>query len=231
MIESVCDFVVHPFDKSQGEDGTIRVWFTDLDQQKVEATQLSWLSTREQLRAARLRSPLDRQRYVSSCVLTRRVLSNLTGIVPENLGIVRDKCGKPFLTLIGDAKHQPSENSLKFNVSHSEDAFCIATTLRYDVGVDIEVVNPTLDVWAISKASLHSEDIDRVWSASPKERSLVFYRLWTRREAFAKMLGHGVNSDHLHHAPSIPWSLRSLEFTLRGKQIVGSVAFAASTKR
>ena len=83
MIESVCDFVVHPFDKSQGEDGTIRVWFTDLDQQKVEATQLSWLSTREQLRAARLRSPLDRQRYVSSCVLTRRVLSNTLWKAPR----------------------------------------------------------------------------------------------------------------------------------------------------
>jgi 4'-phosphopantetheinyl transferase len=231
MIESVSDFVVHRFDDLPCGDGSVRVWFTDLDQQETRAPQISWLSRNEQIRAARLKNPLERERFIASRVFIRRVLSDLTGIAPEDLGILRDKCGKPFLTLTGDAKYQPLENSLEFNVSHSEDAFCIATTLGDNVGVDVEVVNPNLDVLAISKASLHSEDIDRIQRALPDERSLVFYRLWTRREAFAKMLGHGVDSDHLKHAPSMPWSLRSLEFTLGEKQIVGSVAFAASTKR
>src|SRR3989442_4856441 len=229
MMEAVSDFVVHRLDDVPGGDGSVRAWFTDLVQQETGTAQLSWLSSNEQMRAARLRNPLEHQRYIASRVLIRRVLSDLTGIVPEDLGILRDKCGKPFLTLPGEAKHQSSENSLRFNVSHSENALCIATALGCNVGVDIEVVNPNLDVLTICKASLQSEDIDQVQRASPNERSLVFYRLWTMREAFAKMLGHGINSDHLHRATSMPWALRSFEFTLGERQIVGSVA--TSTNR
>lgn len=226
MMGLVSNFFVHCVDDVPGDDASIRVWFTDLDQQKTETTQFSWLSTSEKVRAARLKSPLARQRYVTSRVFTRRLLSDLTGILPENLEILADKCGKPYLNLPVAAHHLSSESLLRFNISHSENAFCIATALGSRVGVDIEVVNPNLDVLAISDASLQPEDIDRVQRSSLDERSLVFYRIWTRREAFAKMLGHGVSSDHVHAAPAPSWSLRSLEFTLSEKQIEGSLAIA-----
>jgi 4'-phosphopantetheinyl transferase len=231
MLGSVSDTVAHHFGDDPIDDAGVRVWSNDLDLQKIEIEQLSWLSTNEHVRVARLKSPLERQRYIASCVSTRRALSDMTGILPENLEIYRDRCGKPYLTTPSTAQRPPLGDLLKFNISHSENGFCIVAALGRDVGVDVEVVNPNLDVLAISKASLHSEDIDRIQRALPDERSLVFYRVWTRREAFAKMLGHGVDSDHLQHAPSMPWSLRSLEFTLGEKQIVGSVAFAASTTR
>ncbi len=231
-MESVSDFVVHRVDDVPGDDGSVRVWFMDLDQQETGTAQLSWLSTSERVRAARLQSPLERQRYIASCVSTRRLLSDLTGIPPENLEILRDNCGKPGLSLpAAAAHHRPSDISLRFNISHSENALCIATALGRHVGGDIEVVNPNLDFSAIGDSCLQLEDIDLVRRSSLDERSLVFCRLWTRREAFAKMLGHGVNSDHLHCAPSLPWSLRPIEFTLGEKQIVGSLAIAASTQR
>ncbi|TMI57120.1 4'-phosphopantetheinyl transferase superfamily protein, partial [Candidatus Bathyarchaeota archaeon] len=53
----------------------------------------------------------------------------------------------------------------------------------------IEVVNPSLDVLAISWACFDQRNYEQVRCSSPNERVLVFYRLWTRREAFAKMLG------------------------------------------
>jgi len=227
ITELVSGFVIHRIDDLPDDDGSIRVVSTDLDQQETETAQLSWLSTSEKVRAARLKSPLERHRYTASNVSTRRVLNGLTGILPENLEIFRDKCGKPYLTSPAAAVHPPSESPLKFSVSHSENCLCVATALGRHVGVDIEVMNPNLDARAISETCLPLEDIDRVRRSSLRERSLVFYRLWTRREAFAKMRGHGVNSDHLHRTPSLPWSLRSIEFTLGKKQIVGSFAIAA----
>jgi len=228
MINSAIDSVVHRFDDVSRGDGNFRVWFTDLDQQATESAQLSWLSTSEKVRAARLKSPLARQRYMASRVFTRRLLSDLTGILPENLEILADKCGKPYLNVPVAAGHLSSERLLRFNISHSENVFCIATAIDSHVGVDIEVVNPNLDVLAISEACLQQDDIDRIRHSSLDERSLVFYRLWTRKEAFAKMLGHGVSSDHVHNTPATPCSLRSLDHTLSEKQIVGSLAIAAS---
>src|SRR5437016_12528013 len=109
MMGLVSNFFVHCVDDVPGDDASIRVWFTDLDQQKTETTQFSWLSTSEKVRAARLKSPLARQRYVTSRVFTRRLLSDLTGILPENLEILADKCGKPYLNLPVAAHHLSSE--------------------------------------------------------------------------------------------------------------------------
>jgi phosphopantetheinyl transferase len=228
MMKQVNDSVAHRLGhESFSNNQDVRVWFTDLDQQHTDIAELSWLSKNEQVRAARLKSPLERQRYLAGRVFTRHVLSNLTGVAPENVEIIIDQCGKPCLTLPEVTGRLPLESLLKFNVSHSENFLCIATALGCDVGVDIEVVNPDLDVLAISEACLDGEDTHRVRCSFPSERSLVFYQLWTGREAFAKMMGHGVSSDHVHRTPALTWSLRSLEFTLGEKQIVGSLAIGA----
>jgi phosphopantetheinyl transferase len=228
MTKQVNGFVFHRLGhESFSNNRSAGVWFTDLDQEQSDVARLSWLSKSEQIRAARLKSPLERQRYLAGRVFTRCVLSNLTGVSPENVEIIVNQCGKPCLTLPPVAGHLPSGSLLKFNVSRSENFLCIATGLGCDVGVDIEVVNPDLDVLAISEACLDSEDTHRVRCSCPGKRSLVFYRLWTQKEAFAKMMGHGVSSDHVHRTPAPPWSLGSLEFTLGEKQIVGSLAIGA----
>jgi len=229
MMKQVNDFV-HRFDhESLSDNMSVSVWFTDLDQQQIDMAQLSTLSTDEHAKAARLKSPLERQRYLAGRVFTRRILSKVTGISPENLEIIRDQCGKPRLSLPTVGERLQSKRLLRFNVSHSENFLSIATALGCDVGIDIEVENLGLDILAISQACLAQEDNEQVQCASPNERSLVFYRIWTRREAFAKMLGHGVNSDHVHRTPAPPWSLRSLGLTLEEKQIVGSLAIATPT--
>jgi 4'-phosphopantetheinyl transferase len=228
MLKQVNDFVLHPIgDDPLIDDGRVRVWITNLDERHLEVAPLSWLSTSEHANAARLKNPIDRQRYIVSHIFTRRALSNLTGTAPASLDLLVDRCGKPRLNFPEVSGRLPSEGLLGFNISHSENILCIATALGCDVGVDIEVVNPDLDVLAISRACLDQEDIDLVRRSPLRERSLVFYRLWTRREAFAKMQGRGVASDHVNHTTAPSWSLRSLSFILEEKQIVGSLAIAA----
>jgi 4'-phosphopantetheinyl transferase len=227
-VEQVNDLVVLPFGYDPIIDnGRVHVWVTDLDEQQAEMPQLSWLSTNERAKAARLKNPIDRRRYLASRIFTRRALSNLTGIAPGCLELIVDKCGKPCLNLPEVSGRLPSGRLLGFNISHSENLLCVAIGLGCDVGVDIEIVNPGLDVLAISRTCLDQEDIDLVRCSPLRERSAVFYRLWTRREAFAKMQGHGVSSDHVHRTLNLSWSLESLEFTLGNKQIVGTLAISA----
>jgi 4'-phosphopantetheinyl transferase len=228
-MKPVNDFVHCLGHESFNDSGSVRVWFTDLDQQQTDIDQLAWLSTREHTRAARFRSPLQRQRYLAGRVFTRCILSEATGLAAESLEIITDQCGKPCLSPPAAGARLPSKGLLRFNVSHSENFLCMATALGRDVGIDIEVENPGLDILAISQACLGQEDNEQVQCTSPHERSLLFYQLWTRREAFAKMLGHGVNSEHVHRISAPRWSLRSLELTLDEKQIVGSLAITAPT--
>ena len=229
MMKQVNDFVHRFGHESFSDNRSVSVWFTDLDQQQTDMAQLSWLSTDEHAKAARLKNPLERQRYLAGRVFTRLILSEVTGIAPEKLEIIRNQCGKPCLSLPTVGGRLRSKRLLRFNVSHSENFLCIATALGCDVGIDIEVENPGLDILAISQTCLDQEDNERVQCSSLNERSLLFYQLWTRREAFAKMLGHGVDSDHVHRTSAPPWSLRSLELTLEEKQIVGSLAIATPT--
>jgi 4'-phosphopantetheinyl transferase len=228
MLEQVTDFVVDRTPHwSFSDDKNVRVWFIDLDQQRAEPIQLSCLSTSEHAKAARLKSSLDRRRYLASRIFTRRLLSTLTGIVPEDLEITTDKCGKPRLNLPSAVGRLSSETLFGFNISHSENFLGCAVALGVEVGIDIEVVNPDLDVLATSHACLDHLDVDQVRRASQNERSFVFYRLWTRREAFAKMLGHGVASDHVRYNLAQPWSIGSFEFAYGEKYVVGSIAIGA----
>jgi phosphopantetheinyl transferase len=228
MLEQVTDFVVDRTPNwSFSDDKNVCVLFTDLDKQRAEPIQLSWLSTSEHAKMARLKSSLDRRRYLASRIFTRRLLSNLTCTRPEDLEIVTDKCGKPRLNLPSGVGRLSSETLLGFNVSHAENFLGIAVALGVEVGIDIEVVNPDLDVLATSHACLDHLDMDQVRRSSQNERSFVFYRLWTRREAFAKMQGHGVVSDHVRYNLAQPWSIGSFELPYCEKHIVGSIAIGA----
>ena len=198
----------------------VHVWFTDLDKLDVELAHLSLLSASELARAARLKNRRERQRFIASHVFTRRVLGNITGILPESLEFHKDECGKPRLGVKAQVRDGPSRSLLSFNVSHSENILAMAAGRDCEVGIDVEVVNPNLDVLAIAQAGLEHADYDLVRSSTIGERALVFYRAWTRKEAFAKMQGHGVASDHTARIPALPWFLHSFEFALGRNRIV-----------
>ena len=208
----------------------VQVRYTDLDELETGPAELLMLSMGERVRAARLKSPLERQRYVASCVFTRRVLGDLSGVAPERLEFHRDKCGKPWLSVPVDMEHAELRELLSFSVSHSENVLGLAVGRGCGVGFDVEVVKQGLDILAVADASLSRADYDRVRSSTEDERCSVFYRLWTLREAFAKMQGHGVASDHVCEMPAVTWSLRSFELVLGGKRVVGSLCLADHTQ-
>ncbi len=229
MLEEINDFAIHSLADEPISDGTkVHIWLTDLDRQDIETPRVLEFSQSEQVRATGLKNPLDQRRYIASRVFTRSVLSNMTGIPPDSLEFCRDKCGKPWLRLSEDGAKVPSQE-LGFNLSHSENILGIAAGVGFDVGLDIEVVIPGLDVLAIAQVTLEQAAVEQLQSSPVGERPTVFYRLWTRREAFAKMQGHGVASDHVSGTPTQTMWLRSFEFILGDRAIVGSVSLRPIT--
>jgi 4'-phosphopantetheinyl transferase len=90
----------------------------------------------------------------------------------------RDERGKPFLV-----------NDERFvNWSHNEDYWVLAISREGPVGVDIESLSIEYQE-EVYDWILHDEEKERI------EQGVRFSEIWTRKEAYIKYLGVGMNED------------------------------------
>jgi len=99
--------------------------------------------------------------------------------------------GKPFLETIGDS----ANHDIRFNLSHSGEWALVALTNGAEVGVDIERREVNRPTPALAKYAFSVIEFEQ-WSAlDEEEKPGAFYRLWTRKEAYIKLLGKGLHLD------------------------------------
>jgi 4'-phosphopantetheinyl transferase len=135
------------------------------------------LSADERARAARLRDPVHRQRFVLAHAFLRRELAARLGTPPASLAFSFGPAGKPQV------------NGLQFSFSRSGEMAALAVSPRRAVGVDIEQVRP-IDVQLIAAHHFAAHETLAL-TASPDPLT-CFYRMWTRKEAALKMQGLGI---------------------------------------
>ncbi|MFA9195309.1 4'-phosphopantetheinyl transferase superfamily protein [Flavobacterium sp. FBOR7N2.3] len=86
---------------------------------------------------------------------------------------------------------------LHFNISHSEDYVVIAISRR-NLGIDIEYIAQDLPFTNLIPEVFEEREITAIHNSKDKKR--LFYSYWTRKEAFVKGLGTGIN-DNFKHIP------------------------------
>ncbi len=103
------------------------------------------------------------------------------------------------LEFFGNGKPHLANVEADFNLAHSKNYFAYAFTDKDDgfVGVDIEKTDNLKDINPVVKDYMHPDEqsyiLDR--SLSIEEQFTRFYEIWTRKEAFLKMLGVGINTN------------------------------------
>jgi len=113
--------------------------------------------------------------------LLRECLAPLSVDFNENYPICENKNGKPFLA---------DNPNLKFNISHSDGiAACVVS--HRECGIDCEKVGEYHPKAA--KRIFSENEIKMIESAPEDERGLLFFRVWTLKEAYAKALGVGIS--------------------------------------
>jgi 4'-phosphopantetheinyl transferase len=143
------------------------------------------LDDQERSRAARFLAPDHRRRYVAAHAALRLVLGHYLDEDPRRLRFAQGTHGKPTLA-------HPSAHDYRINLSHSAERALIAVARRRDVGVDIEVHRPEVDVYALAKYVLSPAE-RRAFAAVPApDRRAAFFRAWTRKESFVKGIGEGL---------------------------------------
>lgn len=162
--------------------GVVYLWEGRLDVpgRDVRAAR-ALLSDRETARADRFAHDRHRRRYTVARAHLRRILGRLTGTGPKDIGFRFEAHGKPFLS-----------GGPSFNQSHSEERIMIAVADHGRIGVDIEEIRPVKYLTGLAGKHFAGDESARLHAAPDSERLTLFFRLWTRKEAFLKALGFGL---------------------------------------
>lgn len=173
-----------PLQESAAREVTLDLWPIPLDLPGPDLIQLRMtLSAEERERAASFRFRRDADRYTAGRGQLRRILGRLAGVDPAALRFAYGVAGKPFLEGV---------SGLGFNLAHSGAQGLLAVA-EVEVGVDLESSPATPDACEeIAPAYFAAEEM-RALEALPRgEREQAFLRCWTRKEAYVKALGDGL---------------------------------------
>jgi 4'-phosphopantetheinyl transferase len=143
------------------------------------------LSPDEKERASRFRFDKHRTRFIAGRAILRSLLGQYLNCPPEQLQFVYGLHGKPALA------GQFAE-SVHFNLAHSEDLALFIVTRIGAVGVDVEQIRPMTDADDLVERFFSSRENALFQQLSDEQKSIAFFNLWTRKEAWLKATGEGI---------------------------------------
>jgi 4'-phosphopantetheinyl transferase len=123
----------------------------------------------------RFRLPELTRRFTLARAMQRVIVGAYCHVTPKDVYFEYTSHGKPFLP----------GSSLQFNASHSGDYGIIAVAQQRQIGIDIECIRK-ISVLSIAKRFFMPEEYEYLASLPEADRQKMFFRIWTRKEAFIK---------------------------------------------
>ena len=182
---------------------------------RMEAT----LAEDEIKRAQRLRFENDRNHFIAGRGILRDLLARYVSRAPAELRFRYGALGKPALDVA------ETQQSVRFNLSHSHGLAVFAFSLDHEIGIDLELIRFNFATDEIAVRYFSSRELAE-WRALPSNsRAEGFFLCWTRKEAYVKALGAGLHipldsfsvsltpgkPEILESADSEQWSVCSLQ--------------------
>ena len=152
----------------------------------------SLMSEEKKSRVDRFRFEDDKKRTVVGEMLARQAISEWCGVPEESIVFEIAGHGKPYA----------KDLNVEFNISHSADmVVCVVDATP--VGVDIEKIRPVDlntskrifskdEIRYIFECIPDADDYNRYLNDAVLQR---FFELWTKKEAYGKLLGLGVFAE------------------------------------
>jgi 4'-phosphopantetheinyl transferase len=165
----------------------IHVWHAALDREgKVFDRLESTLSLEEKARADRFHFVNDRNRFVVARGLLRELLGRYLHQAPAGLEFSYGRHGKPFLS------GKDASSQLCFNLSHSSNLVVYAIARERNLGIDVEHMRPESAGEDIARRYFSAREVSDLQSLPPEARVEGFFQCWTRKEAYLKATGMGL---------------------------------------
>jgi 4'-phosphopantetheinyl transferase len=176
--------LLHPQSISYPE---IHVWRAPLTCSRPALAALeATLSSDEKIRAARFYFPRDRESFIAARGILRHLLAGYAHIAPADLIFATGSQGKPFLP----AQNAPAP--ITFNLSHSHGLALYAFAVGRELGVDLEFIRLDISGEEIATRYFAPEEVAELLALPAEQRPEAFFLCWTRKEAYIKARGEGL---------------------------------------
>ena len=187
--------------KHQLEENIIDIWLCQSDSVQDRTDYfMSALSSEEKARAERFKFDIHRNRFVLYHGFMREVLAKYLNVDPAAIEYKTGDKGKPSLS---DSTCETQ--SLQFNLSHTQDNAMLAVTKKAEVGIDIEHIDRNTDWKGICQRFFTQPEQKALFSIETlEEQERAFYELWTRKEAYMKVLGTGLSLSPTEFTLTVP---------------------------
>jgi 4'-phosphopantetheinyl transferase len=169
------------------EKSEIHIWRMKLDVTASELQGFSGhLSLEERARAERFLFPSDRDHFVAARGMLRKLLGMYLTMSPSSVLFEAGAQGKPFLAQKMDC------DSLRFNLSHAHGMALFAFSTGRELGIDLEKIRPEVATEEIAERYFSRIEQQELRALPSERRAEAFFLCWTRKEAYVKAHGGGL---------------------------------------
>jgi 4'-phosphopantetheinyl transferase len=170
------------------DDNSVDIWYTELSRSPLKLAELSTiLAPDERLRAEKFKLEIHRNRFISARGILRQILSLYLDLASDKIKFSYSDRGKPSLV--------NNLLNIQFNLSHSENIAVYAVTKNKKIGIDIEYLEEKPDCLNIARRFFSSREFEAIEGLTRKDRSRLFFQLWTAKEAYLKATGEGLSGS------------------------------------
>jgi len=138
----------------------------------------------EQSRARNLRLEMPRRAFVLGRLLLRSTVARIAEVPPGDVGIELEPTGRPRLT--GELSHY------FVSIAHSASRVVVGVAKR-QVGVDVEQLQQSPPQPRLMARVCSPDELRVLEVMNDADRAAAFMTVWTRKEAYGKAVGHGLD--------------------------------------
>lgn len=146
---------------------------------------LTMLTKKECERAERFRFEHLRRAFILSHGCVRILLANYASVSWADVRFGYKRHGKPYVS--------SPRTDLCFNQSDSEDLAIFGFVMGCELGVDVEAIRSPAEMEDIARRFFSPEELIDFLTLPLALRQTAFFTAWTRKEAYLKAIGAGLN--------------------------------------
>jgi 4'-phosphopantetheinyl transferase len=190
------------------QNGEVHIWLACLDVDPQQRIRLrSYLNEEEVSRAERFVFPRDRDHFIVARGRLRELVGRYLRCAPNVVQFKTGRYGK--LSLLDDL------DPLRFNLSHSNSLALYGFCLGRELGIDTEKIRPGFAGEGIAARYFSAAEQKELAEVPNELRDTAFFLCWTRKEAYIKAHGGGLqiplDSFDVSLKPGQPEQLRSMD--------------------
>ena len=162
-------------------DGIVHLWCLNIAESNAEDLIVT-LSENEIQKAGSYKFESDRLKYVFCRGVLRLILGMYLRCKPQNIEILYDENGKPYL--------DESDGSISFSLSHSNETVVYAFTVSKNIGVDVEYIRSLRYLDDMAERLFDETSLKEFKQLSNEQKKYVYISYWAMKEACFKATGH-----------------------------------------